>query len=119
MSTDDGFDANALPRLERMIGAEALSEVLNLYLENAPGRLEAVRGALCESDAMTAARALHDLKSGAEMVGAVGVHRLALEMERQAREGDLDAVRSGVDGLESALSRAGVSLGLARERLGL
>jgi HPt (histidine-containing phosphotransfer) domain-containing protein len=102
-----------------MIGAEALSEVLNLYLENAPGRLEAVRDALLASDTDAAARALHDLKSGAEMVGAFDVHRLALELERQARDGDLEAVRAGVDRLESALSRAEVSLGCARERLGL
>ena len=47
------------------------------------------------------------------------MHRLALELERQARDGDLEAVRAGVDRLESALSLAEVSLGRAREQLGL
>ena len=43
MTANTWFDENALPRLERMVGVKVLGEVLDLYFEHAPKRIEAVR----------------------------------------------------------------------------
>jgi len=100
------FDEDVLPRLERMVGGEALVEVLDLYFQNLPRRLSLVRGGVAEGDAAIVARALHDLKSSAGMVGACGLQRLAERLERMARDGDLDSVGEAVGELEREARRA-------------
>ena len=111
-----GFDERALPRLERMVGAKVLGEVLDLYLENTPLRLRAVRDGLDAEDQENTARALHDLKSSAGMIGASTVQQLAETMERAAWRGDLAAVRANLKRLETDLARAETLLQEARQR---
>jgi HPt (histidine-containing phosphotransfer) domain-containing protein len=114
LNEDPAFDENALPRLERMVGAEVLGEVLDLYLAHAPKRVEAVRAGLRTQDPASAARALHDLKSSAAMVGAADVSRLAEEMERMARQDEIAALHARLERLEDAVARAD---GLLREAM--
>ena len=114
MSEDAVIDGTALPRLARMVGDDVLLEVLDLYLGSAPRRLAALRDGLAAGELLDAARALHDLKSSAAMVGAAGVARLAEEMERLARAGDAPAVQERLARLESAVEGAGAALREAR-----
>jgi len=110
------FDAGALPQLERMVGGVVLREVLGLYLENVPKRVEAMRAGLRSGDHEAVARALHDLKSSAGMVGASGVMRLAETMERLARADELDTLPERLEQLEAALARTETLLNEARKR---
>ena len=112
----DGFDANALPRLERMVGSDVVDEVLSLYRSSAPKRIEAVRAGLSANDHDTVARALHDLKSSAGMVGAEDVMHLAEEMERLARAEKLEMLPQRLERLEKALRRADALLREALKR---
>jgi HPt (histidine-containing phosphotransfer) domain-containing protein len=116
VSDDAGIDADALPRLAQMVGDDVLREVLDLYFDHVPHRLAALRDGLGAGELDGAARALHDLKSSAGMVGASGVSRLADEMERLARGGDREAVRERVERLESAVEAAGQVLREARRK---
>ncbi len=116
MTEDARFDEHALPRLERMVGHSVLSEVLDLYAKSVPERLEVVRSGLESGDLDAAARALHDLKSSAGMVGAAGVQILAGEMEELAREGDTDGLRRRLGRLVTALETTGQTLDEARRR---
>ena len=113
---DDAFDESALPLLERMLGNKVLDEVLGLYLANAPKRIEAVRTGLRTSDHEVVARALHDLKSSAGMVGASGVMRLAEEMERLARAEEMETLPERLERLEAALARSDMVLKQAMKR---
>ena len=113
---EDAFDESALPLLERMVGSEVLAEVLGLFLANAPQRIEAVRLGLGAGDPDAVARALHDLKSSAGMVGASGVMRLAEQMERSARSKAMEALPQQLVRLEAALARANVLLEEAMKR---
>jgi len=119
LTGDGGFDEHALPRLERMVGARVLGEVLDLYAETTPRRLEVVREALRTEDLPAAAVALHDLKSSAGMVGASGLQQLAEEMERLARQNQTEALRERLPRLEAAVADAARHLGGARERRGV
>jgi HPt (histidine-containing phosphotransfer) domain-containing protein len=60
--------------------------------------------------------ALHDLKSSAGMLGALGVQRLAEEMEELARRGDGAGLLARLASLEAAMSRAEDRLRAARDR---
>jgi HPt (histidine-containing phosphotransfer) domain-containing protein len=112
------FDEHALPRLERMVGSKVLGEVLDLYFENAPQRLAAIREGAGANDLAAAALALHDLKSSAGMVGALAVQRLAEKMEGLARRRDGAALREHLESLAAAVARADERLRAARERRG-
>jgi len=118
MTEDARFDANALPRLGRMVGEDVLAEVLDLYTASAPARMATVREGLDSNELELATRALHDLKSSAGMVGALGVHALAEEMEQLARGGDGDGLRARLPRLESAIATTAESLAAARKRRG-
>jgi len=110
------FDEHALPRLERMVGDKVLQEVLDLYFECMPKRIAALRDGVRLGDLDAAARALHDMKSSAGMVGACGVQGLAHEMERLARAGDSQELEARMSRLETALADADEAVRLARER---
>lgn len=116
MTEELQFDENALPRLERMVGDKVLGEVLDLYFECMPQRIAALRDGLRLGNLDTAARALHDMKSSAGMVGACGVQGLAHEMERLARAGDASGLEERMDRLETALADADEALRQARQR---
>ena len=118
MTEDALFDENALPRLGRMVGEDVLAEVLDLYTESLPARMDAVREGLSSNELELATRALHDLKSSAGMVGATGVHALAEEMEQLSRAGDREGLQSRLPRLESAIATTGESLAAARKRRG-
>jgi HPt (histidine-containing phosphotransfer) domain-containing protein len=119
LSDDDCFDESALPRLERMVGPKVLGEVLDLYLEHAPKRIEAVRDGLRSKNLEAAALALHDLKSSAGMVGASSVQDLAELMERLARRNEREALRERFELLEAEAARAEGLLRDARKRRGV
>jgi HPt (histidine-containing phosphotransfer) domain-containing protein len=119
MTEDARFDENALPRLGRMVGEDVLAEVLDLYTASAPARMAAVQEGLDSNELDLASRTLHDLKSSAGMVGALGVNTLAEEMEQLARAGDRDELRARMPRLESAIATTAQTLAAARERRGI
>jgi HPt (histidine-containing phosphotransfer) domain-containing protein len=116
LNQEGAFDENALPRLERMVGGKVLDEVLDLYFEHSPKRIEAVRTGLRTDDPESTARALHDLKSSAGMVGASEVMRLAEEMERLARGNEIATLPTRLERLEAAMDRADSRLRAAMKR---
>lgn len=118
MSGEPDVDERALPRLERMVGRDVVEEVLDLYLKQSPRRLAGVRDGLARGSADEAARALHDLKSSAGMVGAVAVQRLAEEMEHLARADDLSALHDRLERLERLVLDSDRALAEARAKLG-
>ena len=70
---------------------ELLLELIDVFLEDAPQRIQAVRRALEAHDAEALYKAAHALKGSAGNFGAPDVVSRAIRLEAVARENDLDA----------------------------
>ncbi|MBW3533792.1 MAG: Hpt domain-containing protein [Gemmatimonadetes bacterium] len=111
MDTDlPDLDTSALDRLQQWGGTKLLSQMVRLFLDNSPARLDQIRIGLQEGLVGDAERGAHSLKSSAANVGATVVSRLAAEMEDLAGRGDMAGMEALRAGLEAAMERV-------RERL--
>jgi HPt (histidine-containing phosphotransfer) domain-containing protein len=104
------IDRQAHARLAEWGGPKLLAEMLRLFLENAPLRLEQVRKGLADGSLKDAERGVHSLKSSAANVGAVQVSRLAAQMESLAAGGDGAGVARQLPRLEAAYAAAQLQL---------
>ena len=98
-------DAAALDRLKRFGGDKLLGEMIALYLEAAPGRIDAARAGAEGGDAAAAELALHSLKSSSAQLGAMRMQRLSEQGEVLARAGDVARVGALVRELEAEFTR--------------
>jgi HPt (histidine-containing phosphotransfer) domain-containing protein len=103
---DNVIDPQAQARLQEWGGPKLLSQMVKLFLENAPIRIEQVRKGLAEGSLKDAERGVHSLKSSAANVGAVQVSKLAAHMESLAAGGDSAGLAQQLPGLEAAYAAA-------------
>ena len=91
--------------LERVGGdSELLQEMAQLFLDEYPMQLEAVRVAVRARDAKALERSAHSLKGSVGNFGAAAAQEAALQLELIGRRGDLREVDGAMACLESALS---------------
>lgn len=101
----------ALARLKEWGGDKLLSQMVRLFLENSPARMEQIRtGAQAGGDVQEAEKGAHSLKSSAANVGAEELRELAAAMERHGTDGDGSAVAELLPKLEDAYARAQAAL---------
>ena len=87
----DVLDLAVIDGLRELGGEEdpgLLSELIELFLSDAPQRLQELEAALEDGDLERLSRAAHTLKSSSANLGAVAFRRLCEELERSARQGD-------------------------------
>ena len=98
------FDAKTL---ESHIGgdAELLRELVSVFVEDSPGRLAELEGAVDAGDAVEANRKAHALKGMYGIIRVNGMADLALQMEREAGEGKLELVVGMLPGLRKQHDR--------------
>jgi len=77
----------SLRALQRAGESDIARDVVEAFLDTAPGRLKGVSGALSRKDVPTLERHAHSLKASAAMVGALQLSALCAELEERA--GDL------------------------------
>ena len=94
---------------------ELLQELIDVFLEDAPQLMDLVRKALGDCDAGAVYRAAHTLKGSAGNFGAPAVVGLALGLEADAREGDLEAAAVHFGTLEAEIGRLTAELLAARD----
>jgi HPt (histidine-containing phosphotransfer) domain-containing protein len=70
------IDKAALERLEEWGGTKLSTEIVKLFLENGPARMDQIREAIDGDDLDVPERGAHSLKSSAANVGALHVQRL-------------------------------------------
>lgn len=105
--TRDAVDMSVLTALE---GAQAegepdiVVELMELYLEDAAGKLAAMRGRSAEKDCKPLARLAHSLRGSSASLGARRAAALCDELERIA-ESEPDGGAMLLDGLELELAR--------------
>jgi HPt (histidine-containing phosphotransfer) domain-containing protein len=93
---------------------ELLVELIDVFLEDAPQRIQSVRRTLVDHDAEALYRAAHALKGSAGNFGAPDVVSRANRIEALARENDLDAAAIEVEFLETEMNQLVAELVAAR-----
>jgi HPt (histidine-containing phosphotransfer) domain-containing protein len=102
-AAEPAFDPRAA--LDQLGGEESfLAEIIGLFLEDLPTRLEEVRRTLQEGDALGLRRAAHTLKGAAANLCAGGACAAAQELESAAASGDLAAGPGALRRLEQELA---------------
>jgi HPt (histidine-containing phosphotransfer) domain-containing protein len=96
------LDPHAITSLLELVGddRDALAEIVDAFLEEAPRRLAELRSGLETSDAVVARRSAHTLKSNALTFGAGDLARVCEEIEAAARDGDLAPGRARIDDVD-------------------
>ena len=112
------IDPEALKRLEGWGGTKLSREIVRLFLDNGPARVDQIREAIDGEDLEVPERGAHSLKSSAANVGAQQLQGLASDLELAASVGDLQRVRDLIPNLEQAFAQAAVELAVIVEEDG-
>lgn len=105
MSDSEILDAKALDRLREWGGDKLLAQMIRLFLENAPARMDQIRTGVRTGQAEEAEKGAHSLKSSAANLGAEHVRAFSADAERKAAAGDVAAVTALLPDLEEAFGR--------------
>jgi two-component system sensor histidine kinase/response regulator len=93
---------------------DLLLELIDVFFEDAPQRIEAVRRALADRDAEAVYKAAHALNGSAGNFGAPNVVGRAKRLEALARENDLDAAALEFEFLEADMNQLVAELAAVR-----
>jgi two-component system sensor histidine kinase/response regulator len=89
------LDLRVLDELRELGGTEdpgLIAELIEIFLTDAPQRLQEISTALSTGDLKIVERAAHTLKSSSANIGATRLSKLCKEMEEVARAQRLDAI---------------------------
>lgn len=106
MTDDSSIDIAALDRLRDWGGEKLVVEMLRLFLENSPLRVDQIRAGTSSGDASEAEKGAHSLKSSAANVGARDLRAVAAEMEEVAHAEDVEGLKVLLPRLEEAYASA-------------
>ncbi len=109
--------SSALKRLGN--DRDLFHEIVQIYLEDAPGLLDSARRALTAEDASGLRRAAHSLKGLTATLGAENAVSAALHVEQLAAAGDLSSSGEPLEQLTCRLAELNETLLTYRERMGL
>jgi HPt (histidine-containing phosphotransfer) domain-containing protein len=109
MVTNSSDDQNRLDRetiLERLEGnQDLLSELVELFLIEAPELIEAMRTALQGGDMRALEHSAHSMKGAAGNFSASSAVSAASQLEKDAKNHDLKAAKESLATLELAIER--------------
>ena len=101
MSDDDArvLDHGVIAELRESTGDddEFIRELVDTYLEEAAGYLEAMAAALAAGDAAAMVRPAHTLKSSSATMGAMRLAGICRRLEEAGRAGHADGMAADVD----------------------
>jgi HPt (histidine-containing phosphotransfer) domain-containing protein len=106
----DTIDLATYTELQDTAGAEFVIELVDTFLEEAPGMLAELRSARAAQDADRFRRAAHSIKSNANTFGAQVLAALARELELKGLAADPAGNDTAIDALAAELARAGAAL---------
>ncbi|MEJ2185353.1 MAG: Hpt domain-containing protein [Gemmatimonadota bacterium] len=110
------LDASAVEQLRRLGGQQFVVEMIDLFLDHGPERLDAIRNGMGADNATLVFQAAHSLKSTAGSLGGRVVQNLAQEIETLAADGDLDGAAQLVERLVVGFDEFRTHLELERNR---
>ena len=104
------IDKAVYAELQDTVGAEFVAELVDTFLEEAPGMLAELRSARAENHAERFRRAAHSLKSNSNTFGALRLAALARELELKGPDADPARDTAALAVLEAEYARAAVVL---------
>jgi len=93
-------------------------ELIEIFIQDTPPRVQEIEAALARGDTVTASRAAHAIKGSCGNFGAMRLHAASLAMERTAGGGDLAAAQALLPGLLRDHAETQAELSRYRARLG-
>jgi PAS domain S-box-containing protein len=104
---DTMLDAAALANIRAIDDSDGsvIREVIQVYIDEAPGHLQALQNALERSDGSALGRVAHALKSASFNVGATKLAETCRELERMGKAGDLLAAPRLVSAISGLFQR--------------
>lgn len=97
---DENLDrASILKRLEG--SQELLTELIQLFLGEAPLLIEAMRKALQQSDMQELGRTAHSMKGAAANFSALSTVSAAVQLENDAKKGDAESAKVSLARLQA------------------
>ena len=104
------IDLASFNELKDTAGADFVAELVDTFLEEAPGMLADLRSARTSGDADVFRRAAHSLKSNSATFGALEMSDLARRLELHGLAADVRQDMAAIDELEDAYRRAAAAL---------
>lgn len=89
---------------------DVLAEVLELFLQDVPRRIERLRASCAAGDAAELHKTAHSLKGSAGNIGARAMLAICRQLDDPGRVGDLTEAKRLVDALEAEFARVEVAL---------
>ena len=103
--------------LEAHAGPRALAEVIDVFLQTIPRRLDDLRQAHARLDADSVRALAHSLKGASAQIGARGMADLCVQIEAVVRGGDVSALGDLLTALEADYAVVSASLREERRRV--
>lgn len=72
---------------------DIVAELIEIFLDDCPGRLEAIRAGVEQNDAAAVAASAHALKSSCAQLGVLRMSAMCQYLEAQGKAGDLDGTQ--------------------------
>jgi CheY-like chemotaxis protein len=110
MADDVAIDQAALDRLRQMGGPKLVTDMVAVFLRNAPVRLAEARAALGAGRFEPVERAGHSLKSSCAYVGAAAMAGLARQLEAAGKAGRADESAGLLDAADRELAAVQAAL---------
>ena len=104
------IDPAVYAALQNTVGAEFAAELMDTFLEEAPGMLAELRNARTANHADRFRRAAHSLKSDGNTFGAVKLAALARELELKGLDPDPVGETAALAALEAEYAHAATAL---------
>lgn len=101
----DAARLEKLRDLQKATGRDILTQIIDLYRDDTPRRLDSIRRALAEGSAGDAERLAHSIKGSSANIGARLVMELAAEIEADLSRGTVTGMDEKLARLESEVDR--------------
>ena len=103
-STETSEQIDRVSLLERVEGdQELLAEMVQLFLDDIPNLLNAMRDALQRGDMVVLERSAHSMKGAASNLSAKQAADAALKLEKDAKSNHIESAKESLAGVEQAM----------------
>lgn len=110
MTTQQTFDNKRLIGLQKELGSKVLGELIDIFLEETPQRIESAMTAERASEFQNLQQAVHPLKSNAGELGFVTMQQIAQEIESLAGRHETQGLSELLQSLQRTFLEAKKSL---------
>jgi two-component system, sensor histidine kinase and response regulator len=89
---------------------DPMAELIDLFLKDAPSRIDKLRLSLGQNDAAALCAAAHSLKGSASNLGAKNMAEICMHLEKQSRNGTLTQAAQLLENIEKEFARVQIAL---------